>query len=110
MKEFITINLGGYPVRISSYDRLLKYEQGIDGYEQLTDHAYNSMLFHNLGYDKCPTGLQWPEFNKPIEWIAKESTNVLDIPMTKHDVIRSYKSIRLNAYSLYLGCWRSRNW
>lgn len=87
MKEFITINLGGYPVRISSYDRLLKYEQGIDGYEQLTDHAYNSMLFHNLGYDKCPTGLQWPEFNKPIEWIAKESTNVLDIPMTKHKMM-----------------------
>ena len=36
MKEFITINLGGYPVRISSYDRLLKYEQGIEGYEQFS--------------------------------------------------------------------------
>lgn len=87
MNEFITINLGGYPTRVSSYDRLLKFEQGIEGYDQLNDHAYNSILFHNLGFDKCPNGLQWIESNKPIEWIAKESTDALDVPMTKHKLM-----------------------
>ena len=89
MNEFITINLGGYPVRVSSYSRLLHREQGddINGFEPLSDFGYNSILFHNLGFNTAPIGLQWIESGKPIEWIAKESNNVLDIPMTKNKLM-----------------------
>lgn len=89
MNEFITINLGGYPVRVSSYSRLLHREQGdeVNGFEPLSDFGYNSILFHNLGFKTAPIGLQWIESGKPIEWIANESNNVLDIPMTKNKLM-----------------------
>lgn len=63
------IIIGGVRRNITSFETMLSLEPGDinQGIEPLTQLQYLSMLFMNLGYDKCPSDLSFISHNIPIE-------------------------------------------
>lgn len=77
-----TIIIGGVRRNIVSYETLLSLEPGniTNGEEPLSVTEYLSMLFKNLGYDKCPADLSFISNGIPIENTIRNQ--VLDYRMT----------------------------
>ena len=63
------IIIGGVRRNITSFETMLSLEPGDinQDIEPLTQLQYLSMLFMNLGYDKCPPDLSFISHNIPIE-------------------------------------------
>jgi hypothetical protein len=87
MDATTTITIGGVRRQIVSYENLLIKEPGnIElGVRSLSPFQYNSMLFANLGYSKCPKDMLWLEKEIPIEQVPK--TEVLDYPITHNKLM-----------------------
>lgn len=82
MVDRIAIHLDGVEGHIASYDHMLMHEPG--NYEMdvapLTPFQYQSILFNNLGYDRCPNDSLWIERGLNVEDVTK--SEVLDYPIT----------------------------
>ena len=76
------IIIGGVRRNIISFETLLQLEPGniTTGEEPLKVSEYLSMLFMNLGYDKCPKDLSFIPNGIPIENTIRDQ--VLDYRMT----------------------------
>ena len=81
-QDISAIHLDGIERYITSYRQMLLREPG--NYEMnvgpLTPFQYQSILFNNLGYDKCPRDSLWMERGLNVEDVNK--TEVLDYPIT----------------------------
>ena len=82
MVDRVTIHLDGVEGCIASYDHMLMHEPG--DFEMdvppLTPFQYQSILFGNLGYDRCPNDSLWMERGLNVEDVTK--SEVLDYPIT----------------------------
>lgn len=82
MEDRVTIHFDGVEGCIASYHHMLMHEPG--DYEMnvppLTPFQYQSILFNNLGYDRCPPDSLWIERGLNVEDVEKKE--VLDYPIT----------------------------
>ena len=82
MEHTCVIHFAGYEATIASYSHLLMLEPGNMELDvgPLSPFQYQSCLFKNLGYDKCPPDKLWIERGLNVEDVAK--TEVIDFPIT----------------------------
>ena len=82
MKDRVVIHLDNVEGCIASYEHMLFHEPGNCeiGVAPLTPFQYLSVLFNNLGYDRCPSDFLWMERGLNVEDVTK--SEVLDYPIT----------------------------
>lgn len=87
MRDTVTIHLDNVEGCIASYDYMLIHEPGNFemGVQPLTPFQYLSVLFNNLGYDRCPSDFLWMERGLNVEDITK--SEVLDYPITFNTIM-----------------------
>ena len=87
IQDTVTIHLDGIEAKIASYRYLLLKEPGNleMNVPPLTPFQYQSILFNNLGYDRCPKDFLWMDQGLSIENVTK--SEVLDYPITFNNLM-----------------------
>ena len=103
MRNLCTINIGGIKRNIISFEALRANEPGdiLSGTSCLTRHQYLSMLFNNLGYDKCPRDIKLLE----TDILDIDKTEVIDYPITRHRLMLFSGSVTLYHLLIVIANW-----
>lgn len=105
MQNLYSVSYYGEKCNIISFEALRHNEPGdiISDTHCLDRHQYLSMLFGNLGYNRCPKDLSWIE--KGIDITEVEKTEVLDYPITRHRLMLCSGSVTLYHLLIVIANW-----
>lgn len=77
--------------------------ENVNSEARISQFQYQSMLFNNLGYDKCPKDLSWIDNNVPLE--NARLTEVLDYPITNNILLVNHTGDNLRNIMITIDNW-----
>ena len=90
----VEISLGGEKREIASYDLIMKYQLMNQDTEIITPFQYQTCIFNNMGFIKCPANSYW--MKQRIDMELSDQTEMFDQPMPKIPMIILGKDLKLS--------------
>lgn len=99
----VEINIGGEKRRIASYDFILKNQLLNHDSPIMTPFQYETCIFNNFGFTKCPENSYWIKQEIPIELVGQ--TEVFDQPIASIPTIIIGEKHKLNFMLDLINLW-----